>query len=91
MLLKRIRLTVKNVIELHAFLGLIVDVLCVAFYAFEFFVLLDFGVSGRLIQISHRELIRGSAPSLEIVANFCVTGFKLILHPGQIHYAVTQT
>jgi hypothetical protein len=91
LLLKRIGLTVKNIIELHAFLGLIVDVLCVAFDAFEFFVLLDFGVSWRLIQISQRELIRGSAPSLEIIANFCVTGFELILHPSQIHYAVTQT
>lgn len=80
MLLKWIGLTVHNVVELHAFLGLIIDELCVAFDAFELFVLLDLGVSRGLIQIPHRELVGGSTSRFEIVTDFGVAGFELILH-----------
>ena len=57
LLLERIRLTIHNVIELHAFLGLDIDVLRVTLNAFELFMPLDFGVSWRLVQIPHRKLV----------------------------------
>lgn len=57
LVLKWIRLAIENVIELHAFLGLNIDELCVALDAFEFFMLLDFGMSRRSIYVFHIPLI----------------------------------